>query len=112
MHADTIAAGHFMLQSIRANAYVFRIRRQQVVSHSLQARWAEDRKRRAPAHHPRCQNQIRVAQRVIAVQMCDEKRLWTVDGQVRRAHAPHHARARVEQKHAPVDNHGGRRPRS
>ena len=99
-----------------ANPDVLGVRGQQVIGHRPQAARSPDLERLAPLEHPRAQDQIREAERVVGMQVRHEDARQLVGGERGNAavalgggRAPHHAHAHVHQVRHAVDDDGDRR---
>ena len=57
---------------LRARLEVGAVRLEEMLGHRLDSRWAVDLQRDAPSEHPGSENEIRVADRVVGVQMRHE----------------------------------------
>lgn len=103
------------LKAMQTKVDVHRIRLQQVVGHTLQALGTKHLERTAALQHPRREDEVGIAHRVVGVQVGAEGGGQQVRSQrvdaliVRLGCLPHHARSKIHQVSPVVHHHSAGR---
>src|SRR5437588_252307 len=104
-----------VLEAVGANGDVFAVSGEQMVGHRFESSRTIGLERIFSAENPRTEDEIGVTERVIGVEVCDEKRLEILNGKARdafperRARATNNARTTIDQIRCVVDYDGNRR---
>ena len=116
MHVDFVSRSVSLLQSPPPNPHIFRPSFLDVRSHILQPMRTISLQRLRPPQHPRRKNQVRIAQRVIRMQMRykNDLQFFCLQSRnpilLRRRRPPHHSRTAVDQICPIIHHHRHRRP--
>src|SRR6202453_3929451 len=116
MHIDFVSCSVSLLQSAPPNAHILHPSLLDVRSHILQPMRTISLERLRPSQHPRRKNQIRIAQRVVGMQVSYKNNLQFLSLKSPnsipppRAPPPHHPRTAVDQICPIIYHHRDRRP--
>jgi hypothetical protein len=116
MHVDSVSRSVRLLQSPPPNPHILCPSLLDVRSHILQPMRTISLQRFRPPKHPRRKNQVRIAQRVIRMQMRykNDLQFFCLQSRnpilLRRRCPPHHSRTAVDQIRPIIHHHRRRRP--